>query len=145
MKFTFYASVLTALLVAQPGVARTINVQMKNSGTGGMMVFEPSLIKAEVGDTIHFEPTNPGHNAETIGGMLPAGVAPSAGKVSQPFDLKLTKAGLYGVKCAPHFGMGMVALIKAGDGAAPNAAEAKSAKLPPLATKRMSALLAAAK
>jgi len=145
MKAALPALLLATALVVQPASARTINVQMKNNGAGGFMVFEPALIKAQVGDTIHFQPTNPGHNAETIEGMLPAGVAPSAGKTGQAFDLKLTKAGLYGVKCAPHFGMGMVALVKAGTGPAPNAAAARSVKLPPLAAKRMVPLLASAK
>jgi hypothetical protein len=39
----------------------------------------------------------------------------------------------------------MVALVKAGKGAAPNAAAAAAVKLPPLAQKRMAPMLASAK
>jgi hypothetical protein len=45
----------------------------------------------------------------------------------------------------PHFAMGMVALVKAGKGPAPNAAAAAAVSLPPLAAKRMAPLLAAAR
>ena len=40
--------------------------------------------------------------------------------------MTLTQEGVYGVKCTPHYGMGMVALIIAGQPA--NAADAKSVK-----------------
>ena len=59
------ALLLTAALVAglvSPAMAKVINVQMKNKGSqpGQYMVFEPAFIKASVGDTIKFLPTNPG-------------------------------------------------------------------------------------
>jgi pseudoazurin len=131
-------------LSATPAVAKDIVVQMKNRGAAGFMVFEPAYVEAKPGDTIRFVPTDAGHNAQTIAGFLPDGVAPSTGQIGKEFDLKVTKAGLYGVACQPHFGMGMVALIKVGTGPAPNAAKARAAKLPPLAVKRMAPLLAKA-
>ena len=45
----------------------------------------------------------------------------------------------------PHYTMGMVALIKAGKGPAPNAAAAAAVTLPPLAAKRMAPMLAGAR
>lgn len=130
---------------AAPANARDITVQMKNQGAGGIMVFEPAYVSAKVGDTVHFVPTDPGHNATPIEGMLPKEVSAPAGAVGKPYILVLSKPGLYGIKCAPHVSMGMVALIKAGAGPAPNAADAASIKLPPLAEKRMAPLLAQAK
>ena len=144
MRFALTAMALAASIVAQPALGKTIIVQMKNAGSDTFMVFEPAFIRANVGDVVHFNPANSGHNAQTIDGMLPDGVAPSAGKMSQPFDLKISKPGLYGIKCAPHFSMGMVALIKAGNGPAANAQKAKTVKLPPLAAKRMSVMLGTA-
>ncbi len=44
-----------------------------------------------------------------------------------------TVPGAYGVKCLPHFGMGMVALVVVGDGPAANAEAAKSVNTPPKA------------
>jgi pseudoazurin len=123
---------------------RIITVHMKDMGADGAMVFEPGFVKANVGDTIRFEPQNAMHNAETIASILPTGVTPSAGAMGKQFDLKLTVAGLYGIKCKPHFAMGMVALIQAGKGPSPNLAAAKAVSLPPFAKKRMAAYLAKA-
>jgi len=59
------------------------------------------------------------------------------------FDLRLERPGLYGVKCAPHFGMGMVALIAVGDVRASRSGfEAGVARLPGLARRRMIEALA---
>lgn len=133
------------LLIAAPAMAKDITVQMKNQGTAGMMVFEPAFVQAAVGDSVHFVPTDPGHNAETIDGMVPEGVTEPAGAMGKEYVIKISKPGLYGIKCKPHYSMGMVALVKAGKGASPNAATASAVKLPPLASKRMAPLLAQAK
>ena len=41
---------------------------------GNKMVFEPMLIIAEKGDTVTFLPTEKGHMAASIKGMLPDGI-----------------------------------------------------------------------
>lgn len=128
-----------------PAAAKDHVVQMKNSGAAGPMVFEPAFVKANPGDKIRFVPTDPSHNAETIPNMLPAGVAPSSGAMNKEFVLTVSKPGLYGVKCKPHYTMGMVALVQVGKGPSENMAAAKAVKLPPLAQKRMTAMLAQAK
>jgi len=137
-----FAPALAAPAPAPAG--RVITVQMKDMGAEGVMVFEPGFVKANVGDTIHFVPQTPNHNAETIASMLPAGVSPSSGPMGKAFDLKLTAPGLYGIKCRPHYAMGMVALIQAGKGPSANLAAAKMVSLPPFAKKRMTAYLAKA-
>ena len=131
-------------LIAAPAMARDIIVQMKTQGAGGMMVFEPSYVSATVGDKVHFVPTDPGHNAGPIAGMVPAGIDTTPGAMSKEYVLTVSRPGLYGIKCTPHYTMGMVALVKAGKGAAPNAAAAAAVALPPLAAKRMAPLLASA-
>lgn len=47
-----------------------------------------------------------------------------------------TTEGVYGVKCLPHYGLGMVALIKVGDGEAPNLGEAAAVRHPGRANQR---------
>ncbi len=132
-------------LLAPPAAAKDIIVRMKNQGAAGIMVFEPAFVSAAVGDTVHFVPTDLGHNAAPITGMIPDGVDAPLGLLNKEYVLPLTKPGLYGIKCAPHFSMGMVALVKAGSGPSPNAATAAAVKLPQLAAKRMAAMLAQAK
>ena len=117
-----------AVIFAGAAGAADIEVKMLNKGVKGAMVFEPDLIVAAPGDTIRFVPTDKGHNAETIKGMLPEGAEPFKSKFNEDFRVTLTAEGVYGVKCAPHYAMGMVALIRVGDPA--NADEAKVVKHP---------------
>lgn len=131
--------------IATPAVAKEIVVHMKNQGAEGSMVFEPSFVKASPGDVIRFKPTDPSHNAETISNMLPAGVTPMKGVMNKEAVLTVTKPGLYGIKCMPHFSMGMVALIQVGKPTTADISAAKAVKLPPFAAKRMIAALAKVK
>ena len=131
-------------LSSQAAMAKDITVKMNTNGPGGMYVFAPAFVKADVGDKVHFVPSDGSHNAETIPGMLPAGVTDSKGPMGKEFVLTVSKPGLYGVKCLPHYSMGMVGLVQAGKGPSANLAAAKAVKLSPLATKRMAPLLAQA-
>jgi pseudoazurin len=116
------------LLLGGAAAAAEIEVKMLNKGSDGVMVFEPSLVKIEPGDTVKFVSTDKGHNAETINGMLPEGAAPFVGKVNQDIAVSFDKPGVYGVKCLPHYGMGMVALVVVGTPA--NQDEAKAVSHP---------------
>jgi pseudoazurin len=84
---------------------------MLNRGAEGVMIFEPALAKNAPGDTVKFVATDKGHNAKTIKGMLPADAAPFAGKSGEDVAVTFDKPGVYGVKCLPHYGMGMVAMV----------------------------------
>ena len=143
MRFPPLVLAAVVAVTAIPAAAKDIAVQMKNMGKDGMMVFEPAFVKAAVGDTIHFVPTDKSHNAETIEGMLPDGVPHTVGGMNQEMTLKVDKPGVYGIKCKPHYSMGMVALVQAGKPA--NLAAAQAVKLPGLAAKRMAPLLAQVK
>ena len=130
------------LMLATPAFAAEHEVKMLNKGGDGQtMVFEPAFLKIAPGDTVRFVPTDKGHDAETIPGMLPEGAQPFKGKISQEVTVTFDKPGVYGYRCVPHFGMGMVGLIEVGD-KPDNLAAAEQAKMPPLAKKRMSALFA---
>ncbi len=102
------------LMSAGMGLATEVEVKMLNKGAEGLMVFEPSLVKIEPGDTVKFVAADKSHNAETIKGMLPEGAAPFAGKMNEDVAVKFDKPGVYGVKCMPHYAMGMVALVVVG-------------------------------
>ncbi|MFP3385862.1 pseudoazurin [Tritonibacter sp. SIMBA_163] len=95
--------------------AETFEVKMLNKGEAGAMVFEPAYVKAMPGDVIHFIATDKGHNVESIKGMLPEGSEGFKSKFNVDYELTVDAEGLYGIKCTPHYGMGMVALIQVGD------------------------------
>ena len=140
--FVFFAASLSLGALAVPASAREIVVHMKNRGAEGSMVFEPSFIKAAPGDVIHFVPSDPSHNAETLPSMLPSGAKPMKGMMSKDVSMIVTIPGLYGVKCMPHYSMGMVALVQVGRVSPEALNAAKAVKLPPFAAKRMAAMLA---
>lgn len=133
----------TALLMfaAMPAFAANFEVHMLNKGAdGSTMVFEPALTKVAVGDTVTFIPTDKGHNAETIKDILPEGAEPFKGATGKEVVVTFTVPGVYGIKCAPHFAMGMVAAVVVGDPV--NLDAAKAAKMPGTAKKRFDAALA---
>lgn len=107
-------AVAAVALMAGSAFAETYEVKMLNKGEAGSMIFEPAYVAAQPGDTIHFVPTDKGHNVEAIKGMLPKGVDPFKSKMNKEFDLVVQTEGLYGLKCTPHYGMGMVALVQVG-------------------------------
>jgi pseudoazurin len=119
---------VAALALAGSAGAAEVEVKMLDKGTEGMMVFEPALVRIEPGDTVKFVATQKGHNAESIKGMLPPDAAPFVGKVNQDIAVTFDKPGVYGVKCLPHYGMGMVALVVVGTPA--NQDEAKAVAHP---------------
>ena len=117
------------MAMAAPAVAKDVQVKMLNKGERGAMVFEPALVKVAPGDTVTFVATDKGHNAEIISVMIPAGAAPFKGTMNQNLTVKFTKTGVYGYKCLPHYGMGMVGAVIVGDPKA-NAAQAKAVSHP---------------
>jgi pseudoazurin len=94
--------------------AAEVEVKMLNKGAEGAMVFEPALVRIAPGDTVNFVATDKGHNVESIKGMLPEGATAFAGKISQNLTVTFEKPGVYGIKCQPHYGMGMVGMVVVG-------------------------------
>ena len=127
MKTTFSMAVLAAAFaLAAPAMAAEHEIQMLNKGDKGSMVFQPAFVHVAPGDTVKFVPTDKSHNAETIKGMNPDGAADFKGKPNDEITVAFDKEGVYGIKCAPHYGMGMVALIVVGQPV--NLEQAKSVK-----------------
>lgn len=136
---------LIAALLMQlplPALAEIHEVKMLNRGESGAMVYEPDFLSIAPGDTVIFRATHPSHNAATIPGMMPEGAQKHLGKINQEIEITLTEAGTYGIKCSPHFTMGMVMLIEVGDGM-PDVADLP-ADLPPMATERFTSIIARA-
>ena len=140
----FLAAPVLALALSGAVLAAEHEVHMLNKGEAGMMVFEPAYVRAEPGDVIRFVPTDKSHNVESIKEILPEGVETFKSAINEEFSLTVTEPGLYGVKCTPHFAMGMVGLIQVGDAPA-NLDAAKTAKMSKKARERMDAEIAQVK
>lgn len=111
IKILIRAIGVMAAFATIPAAAREVQVKMLNKGASGAMVFEPAFVALRPADSIRFVATDKGHNAETIAGMFPAGAAPFKGKINEEIVVRFTRPGLYGYKCLPHTGMGMVGLV----------------------------------
>ena len=105
-----------ALATTAAASAAEFDVKLLNKGSaGGMMVFEPALVKIAPGDTVHFIATDKNQDVASVPGMIPDGAQPFAGKMSEDLTVTFTQPGVYGVKCTPHYALGMVALIVVGE------------------------------
>ena len=113
-KLMTLATAVVLVTMGGGAFAAEVEVKMLNKGAEGAMVFEPALVKVAPGDTVKFVSTDKGHNAETIKGMLPAEATPFLGKNGEDVVVTFDKPGIYGVKCLPHYGMGMVAMVVVG-------------------------------
>lgn len=131
-----------ALHLTSTARAADFQVHMLNKGEAGNMVFEPALTRIAVGDTVTFIPTDKSHNAETIKDMIPEGAEPFKGKINEEISVTFTVPGVYGIKCAPHYAMGMIALVMVGDAPASNLDAAKALKQTGKAKERFEAAFA---
>ena len=90
-------------------------VKMLNQGPTGVMVFEPAVLKINIGDTVTFKSVDAAHNSASIPGMIPAGASPWNGQLSQDLTVSFDVAGIYGYQCTPHSMMAMVGVIEVGN------------------------------
>lgn len=106
---------LLACLLPLAAMAEVHEVRMLNRNGTGPMPFEPEYLVIQPGDTVRFLATDPGHNAATIAGMIPAGGQRFIGKIDEEIEVTLDAEGIWGIKCSPHYTMGMAMLIQVGD------------------------------
>jgi pseudoazurin len=90
-------------------------VRMLNLGVDGVMVFEPSLLQVQLGDTVTFKSIDPGHNSASMAGMIPEGAESWNGGISQDTTVTFTAEGVYVYQCSPHMMMAMVGVIQVGE------------------------------
>ena len=90
-------------------------VKMLNQGPTGVMVFEPAVLKINIGDTVTFVATDAAHNSASIPGMLPPNATAWNGQLSRDISVTFNIPGVYGYQCTPHAMMAMVGIIQVGD------------------------------
>ena len=101
-------------LTAFPSHATTYEIKMYNKdpkNKKNRMVFIPRVLKVKPGDTVKFVSSHSGHNSQSIKGMIPDGANKWKSKIGKDFEVTLQIPGVYGYKCTPHYGIGMVGLI----------------------------------
>ena len=104
---------LSLFLLTVPAFAAEHEVKMLNNGAGGMMIFEPAVLKVSVGDTVNFVATDMAHNSKSV--LTPGGATPWNGAMSKYISVTLDTEGVYVYECTPHAMMAMVGVIQVGD------------------------------
>lgn len=88
-------------------------VDMLSWGKDGPMVYEPSVLRIDVGDTVTFFPQQPGHQVKSH--TIPEGAESFLSELDEQYSITLTKEGIYVYICPPHYSMNMSGLIQVGD------------------------------
>lgn len=116
MKLKLCLTLFVAAVLSSPSFAAEHTVEMKNVGAdGSIMVFEPAVLKVAVGDTVHFVPTDPSHNSESVSGLTPEGAATWKGPLNSKVSVTLDKEGVYVYQCLPHIALAMIGVVVAGE------------------------------
>ena len=118
-------SAIIATMAAISVTAAEHTVEMKNQGSTGIMVFEPAVLKVAVGDTVTFQPSDMGHNSQSIPAMSPAGAKGWTGGINQAVSVTIETEGVYIYKCQPHLALGMIGVVVAGEATNMEAINAK--------------------
>ena len=91
--------------------AADVEIEMLNKLGKEHMVYSQKIVNIEVGDTVFWKSTTPGHNVEFIKGGVPEGVEKFRSKVSKDTEYKFEIPGIYAYWCTPHKGMGMIGFV----------------------------------
>jgi pseudoazurin len=95
---------------------------MLSSSATGDMVFEPSFLRMQRGDTVVFRTAQGGgHQSSSV--LLPQGAVPWRTSHDVTTRITLNVEGVYLYVCEPHLAMGMVGVLQVGR--ATNAAAAQ--------------------
>ena len=104
-----------SLLIAQSAFAADETIEMLNKLGKEHMVYSKKIVKVNIGDTVFWKSTKPGHNVEFIKGGVPEGIGKFRSALSKDTEYKFEIPGIYAYWCTPHKGMGMIGFIVVGN------------------------------
>ena len=114
MKYLFI--ILFGLFIANVSFAEDTTVEMLNKLDKRTMVFSQEIVRIDLGDTVFWKATNPGHNVQFISkNGVPAGVEKFKSKVGKDTEFTFTVPGIYAYWCVPHKTLGMIGFIIVGN------------------------------
>ena len=104
-----------ALFISQPSFSADQTIEMLNKLGKEHMVYSQKIVNIEVGDTVFWKSTTPGHNVEFIKGGVPEGVEKFRSAVSKDVQYTFKIPGIYAYWCTPHKSMGMIGFVIVGN------------------------------
>ena len=114
-KITAYLAVSLSIFFSTSTLAADQTVEMLNKLGKETMVYSKKIVEVDIGDTVFWKSTKPGHNVEFIKGGVPEGVEKFRSKLSKDTEYKFEIPGIYAYWCTPHKGMGMIGFIIVGN------------------------------
>tara|TARA_B100000287_G_scaffold103670_1_gene95906 strand:- start:18 stop:449 length:432 start_codon:yes stop_codon:yes gene_type:complete len=115
MKKNIFLIIFFSLFLSKFAVAADQTVEMLNRLNKESMVFEPKIVRVNVGDTVLWKAIDKGHNVEFIKKGVPEGVDKFKSKYNKDTQYKFTIPGIYAYWCTPHKNMGMIGFVVVGD------------------------------
>ena len=115
MKYKIFLIIFFSLFSSKFAIAADQTVEMLNRLNKESMVFEPKIVRVNVGDTVLWKATDKGHNVEFIKKGVPNGVGKFKSKYNKDTEYKFTIPGIYAYWCTPHKNMGMIGFVVVGD------------------------------
>ena len=116
MKFTkYFISLIILTIFSTSTFAANETIEMLNKLDKESMVYSKKIVRINVGDTVYWKSTNPGHNVEFIKGGVPLGVEKFKTKFSKDAEYTFTVPGIYAYWCTPHKSMGMIGFVVVGN------------------------------
>ena len=103
------------LFISNNAFAADQTIEMLNKLEKENMLFSKKIVKIDVGDTVFWKSTKPGHNVEFIKGGVPEGVGKFRSSLSKDTEYKFEIPGIYAYWCTPHKGMGMIGFVVVGN------------------------------
>ena len=110
-----FTSLFILFISAQTAIAADKTIEMLNKLGKEHMVYSQKIVNINVGDTVFWKSTTPGHNFEFIKGGIPEGVEKFKSKINQDVQYKFQIPGIYAYWCTPHKGMGMIGFVVVGN------------------------------
>ena len=95
--------------------AEDVTIEMLNKLGKESMVYSKKIVRIDVGDTVFWKSTKPGHNVEFIKGGVPEGVGKFRSPLSKDTEYKFEIPGIYAYWCTPHKSMGMIGFVVVGN------------------------------
>ncbi|MGO4853273.1 pseudoazurin [Phaeovulum sp. W22_SRMD_FR3] len=127
------------IILPATAASATHEVKMLTRGESGSMVYEPAFLQLNPGDKVRFVATQPSHNVASIPEIWPEDAAQVKAPINAEIEITFETPGLYGIKCSPHYTMGMVMLIAVAPVALADLTV--PATLPPMARDRLTGIV----
>lgn len=112
MRLRFFIIISALTFSPVSSWAKNHKVEMLNSFDGQSMLFVPSFLKIEKGDSVTFVPTNSGHNSQSV--FTPKGAKGWSGKNNEEITVNFNEEGIFIYQCSLHLVMGMIGVVEVG-------------------------------